>query len=63
MSDFEVIQELKNRVSVLEEENKLLKEFVEMVENGNVDLQSVVQLIKKEEKFKKYRLELLIWLK
>lgn len=52
MSDFEVIQELKNRVSVLEEENKLLKEFVEMVENGNVDLQSVVQLIKKEEKFK-----------
>ncbi len=52
MSDFEVIQELKNRVSVLEEENKLLKEFVEIVESGNVDSESVVEWYKKEEKFK-----------
>lgn len=52
MSDFEVIQELKKRVSALEEENKLLKEFVEIVESGNVDSESVVKWYKKEEKFK-----------
>lgn len=53
MSDFEVIQELKKRVSLLEEENKLLKEFVDIVENGNESSQNVVKWTKKEKKFKK----------
>lgn len=54
MRDFELIQELKKRVSALEEENKLLREFVVSVEfnNKHSHKHNVVQWTKKEEKFK-----------
>lgn len=52
MNDIEVIQELKNKVSALEEENKLLKEFVYDIEFSGLDSNSAVYWTKKEKKFK-----------
>lgn len=52
MNDFEVIQELRKKVSVLEEENKILKEFVEEVKTFNTSSLSAVYWTKKEEKYK-----------
>ena len=52
MSDFEVIQELRKKVSALEEENKLLKEYISETEGHTFSEIKRNKRIKEQDKYK-----------